>query len=486
MSDELTVSVGGGTRVAVDELFAEAAALGALEGACLDWADRAEAIRNGLQCSGVADAPGAAASWGRARGLSQAGSIFSQAARETGAMRESLVVSAERYGQAERTVTAMWEAGVRYAGANAGLFALVALPFLIGPGLAAGRALAQAAANGAWSPKATARTLLSDPRFVRLVRAAGGSVDELLLGLRGVPAPIAMLIGAGLGAPENASLLLGAAGGLGFFGSRVLVDRAVTVGRAPVPGGDRVPPPASVGDLARRVPSPDAGGAQVRVERYGSQAASRWVVYIGGTMDFLPVAGDEPFDLTSDLHAVADGSRLDGFRVSGAEAGAAERAVRQALAEAGARPGDPILPVGHSAGGMITAALARDPELDVVAAVNLGGPVANMDLGDVRVLSIEHVDDLVPALGGPPHPSPGLTTVTREALPGAATGEDLLPAHALSRYRETAELVDRSKAPELAGFGDLIRDFAGEDPGTRSDWRATRVSPGVSSGEGAR
>lgn len=471
---DLTVSVGGGSRVALDELFAEAAALGALEGACIDWGERARGIARGLELSGVADAVGAAGTSSPRFGLLHARSLLDAAVQEARRLRSALVESAERYGRMERTVTAMWEAGTRYAAAHAGFLGMLALPFLVVPGVAIGAVLARAAASGAWSPEATARKLISDPAFVRLVRSAGGAADELLLGLRGVPPPIAMLLGAGLGAPENASLLLGAAGGLGLFGSRVLVDGPVVVRRAHVDGSvARVAPPASTAAAAARIPTSGQGGPQIRVERYGSAAAPRWLVYIGGTLASSAVAGAEPFDLTSDVHALAEGSAIDGFRVSGAESGAADRAVRQALAAAGARPGDPILPVGYSAGGIVAAGLVHDPDLTVVGAVNFGGPIASFDLGDVPVLSLEHDDDLVPALGGPAHPSPGLVTVRREAgVP--AGGAELLPAHELERYRDTAELVDRSAAPELTRFVDLIREFAGEAPGDRTDWRATR------------
>lgn len=477
MGGELTISVGGGSRVAVDELFAEAAALGALEGAAADWAERAWALRRDLVQSGVADAPGGRAS-GAEFSLAHARSLLDGVVHEAQHLRSALITSAERYGETERAVAGMWDLGVRFLAANAGLLALVAGPLLLGPGLHAAAFLQRAAASGAWNPKATGRKLLSDPAFIRVVRSAGGAVDELALGLSGVPAPLALLLGSGMRSPENATLLLGAAGGLGLLGSRVLVDGPVSVRRDAAVGVADVRPPASLGEVARRVPTPTAAGQpQIRIERYGPDSAPRWVVYVSGTLAPTAVAGEEPLDLTSDVHALADGSRLDGSRLSGAASGAADRAVRQALAEAGARPGDPILPVGYSAGGIVAASLVRDPDFNVVGAVNLGGPVSGTSLGDVPVLSIEHDDDLVPALGGVGHPSPGLVTVRREALAGGAdAGADWLPAHDIARYRATAELADRSQAPELAAFGELIRNVTGAAPGERSDWIATRVS----------
>lgn len=476
MSGELTVSVGGGSRVAVDELFAEAAVLGALELAADEWSERARRIRTDLVQSGVVDAPGGGSS-DAAFSLAHARSLLAGVAREATQLRSSLIASAERYGETERAVTAMWDLGVRALAANAGLLALLAGPLLLAPGLQAGMFLQRAAAAGAWNPKATGRKLLSDPAFIRIVRAAGGAVDEFALGLSGVPAPLALLFGAGLRAPENATLLLGAAGGLGLLGSSALVDGPVSVRRDAAVGAAGVRAPTSVSEVTRRIPAPAAGGPQIRVERYGPGAAPRWVVYVSGTLAPTPVAGTEPLDLTSDVHALAEGSRLEGLRSSGADSGAADRAVRRALAEAGARPGDPVLPVGYSAGGIVAANLARDPAMNVVGAVNLGGPVSSMAFGDLPVLSIEHDDDLVPALGGMGHPSPGLVTVRRAAMAGdPSAGAEWLPAHELVRYRTTAELADRAKTPEVQAFGALIREFTGDADGVRSDWVAARVS----------
>ena len=68
----------------------------------------------------------------------------------------------------------------------------------------------------------------------------------------------------------------------------------------------------------------------MRIERYGDAEHPRWVVYIGGTVDWSPTASTEPWDMTSNVAAVAD-----------QEAGS-YRAVLQALQAAGVharRPG---------------------------------------------------------------------------------------------------------------------------------------------------
>jgi hypothetical protein len=466
LGDELTISIGGGARVATDELFGRAAALGAMHEACGAWSERARYLHDRLIDGGLDDAPRAGGD-GAAFPLMRASVLLRDAAVEADRLRVALVQSAEQYGYAERAVTALWDFGVRSAASVAGM----TLPLWVIPGTWLALGLRGAAAQGWWSPERTAGLLLSDPTVIRLVRSAGGALDEAVLGRLGVPPALATLFGHGVGVPENAALLLGAAAGFGLFGSRAFTEAPVTVRRS----GAAVPvrAPAGIADLAKRVPSGSAGAPQIRVERYGRTASPRWIVYVTGTIASSPVAGAEPWDVTSDVHGLADDSRFSPAAARG-HSGGADRAVRQALAEAGAKPDDPVLAVGHSLGGIVAAELASDPGRNVVGAVNLGGPIASADLGDVPVLSLEHDDDVIPALAGPGHPSPGLVTVRREALSGNETG--LMPAHALSRYRETAVLVDAAETPEVVAFGDLVRDFTAGDAGERTEWRADRVS----------
>ena len=188
--------------------------------------------------------------------------------------------------------------------------------------------------------------MLSDPDFVRLVRATVDHVDETVAAAAHVP--LAGLLGLPVRAPESASVVLGLAGALGALGvagGRVLVDGPVRVtrldratlpardvgtadarrrvrlprriGGAVPPGhpaeaaarlGDVVEPPAGIGDLADRVPRGDTE-AQVRIERYGTADDPRWIVYVGGTVDFGLTAGEQPADMTSNLHGIADDSR---------------------------------------------------------------------------------------------------------------------------------------------------------------------------------
>ncbi|WP_159606102.1 hypothetical protein [Agromyces humi] len=496
----------------MDELFVHAAKLAATAAIVAEWLDRLERISRGLETIDLDGLSGFGAAGSPLPSLAFARQCLGHAERLARSLPSSLLDAAERYGDAERRVEALWQFGAFIAAPWIGAFApvIVANGVLAAGGYAVGSRVGRAfgmTQTPLESLMAEHRGLLSDPDFVRLVRLAADHADEIVMGPASALAPLGALIGA----PESASVLLGAAGLFGPTGSRVLVDGPVTVSRvvrveqavadreclpgtrtrpAPrAPGGhpaeasahlgDVVAPPEGVGDLADRVPRPEEGGAQIRVERYGSADDPRWIVYVGGTVDPGLTAGDEPADMTSNLHGIADDTALDALRLAGADSGALERAVRAALDQAGVAPGDRLLAVGYSGGGVIAARLAGNADLDVVGAVNLGGPVASAPLRDgVGLLSIEHEEDLVPASGGAGQVSPERITVSRSVIEPEREYAGLLPAHELARYRATAAMVDESEEERLVAFRSLVGEITGGTPGLRSDWLATRdLSP---------
>ena len=502
----LVVTGGGTVAVAVDELFVAAAALGAVAPVLEEWLTRAGVLRRGLDLLDVDD-PIAALDAASPAWQAGVGCLRLEQSRDLAlAMRSSLLEAAERYGVTERLVDGLWQLGAAVAAPWLGLHAPV---LVLGALLAAG---GQWAGSAIWRALGWGRTplaawldehrdLVSDPGFVRVVRLTADHADEAFSAALHLPVPSGL--GAAIRAPESASMVLAAAGLLGGTGSRMLLDGPVRVTRvrpaadasdsvragadaepaghpaeAAARHGDVVTPPTGVGDLADRVPTGD-DAPQIRIERYGTAADPRWIVYVGGTADFGLVADAEPADMTSNTHGVADDTRLDRLRFTGADSAAGERAVRAALDEAGARPGEPLLAVGYSGGGIIAAKLAADPELGAVGALNLGGPVASAPIREgVALLSLEHEEDLVPASGGAGHPSPDRVTVTRSVLDRDREYAAAVPAHELGRYRQTAALVDDSDEERLVGFRALVGEVTGGGAGLRSDWVATReVSP---------
>jgi hypothetical protein len=483
----LVVSGGGSSAVEVDELFVHAAKLAATAAIVADWMERLDRIVRGLETIELDGMSGFGATGSPLASLGFARQCLEHTERLARSLPSLLLDAAERYGDSERRVEALWQFGAFIAAPWLGAFA----PVLVANGLfaAGGFAVASGAARAfgmertpleSWM--AEHRELLSDPAFVRLVRLAADHADEVAVGAAHAPAELGALVRA----PESASVLLGAAGLIGLTGSRVLVDGPVTVTRAArvdATGhlGDAVAPPDGIGDLADRVPASEDGVPQIRVERYGTAADPRWIVYVGGTVDVGLTAGEQTADMTSNLHGIADDTPLDALRLAGADSGGGERAVRAALEEAGVATGDRLLAVGYSGGGVIAAKLAGDADLNVVGAVNLGGPVASAPTREgIGLLSIEHEEDLIPATGGAGHPSPERVTVTRSVIDPEREYAGMLPAHELARYRATAALVDDSEEERLVAFRAIVGEITGGRPGLRSDWLASRdLSPGT-------
>lgn len=479
MSDDLTVTSGGGTSVAVDDLFVEAVRLGTVSAVADDWSTRAGVVRRGLRLLDLDAEPGAWGSVDPDHHLMMASYRLDETAQQSEQLRRALLETARRYGETEARVAFFWDLGFRLGAATVAPFvAALAVP------------IAMHAAAGWWAssalgahPERMLRQVLSDPSTLPVVRAAGGAVDEFLLGMLGMPPPLAALLGDQLRAPENASVLLLAAASAGLLGAGVLTERAVTVrpvgaSAADPLGARRTPPPAGLGEVARRIPDSDEGAPQIIVEQYGAGDAARYVVYVGGTVTFDPQAGRQAMDLTNAVAGVEEASDLPVDALLPEASAAGERAVLAALEGAGARADSPVFVVGHSAGGTIAAALTARSDMNVVAGASFGGPVRAFDTGTTPFLSVEHQNDLVPMLGGAQtSESPGRLTVARPVDLADSDDSAPVPAHALDRYRETAAVMDGSDVPEIVAFEYLLDDFTGGEPAVRTAWLAERVAP---------
>ena len=468
-SAALIVSGGGSTMVATDALLAEAATLRGLQAAAEAWQDRLERIR--LLDSEPLPAP----QWSDGdAGLSAFGAqtaIHGVGVRSR-TLADALVSAAEGYGRAERSaeflagVSGVWLGHA--LGRLAPFLALAAIPALTGgtiawllAGLTASRG-PQGAAEPAGGWFAGSPRVLTNPLLPAAVRVLASSVDDLAAGLTAVPFPVSFALGdqgAGLlGVTTSAAGVLAVARPFGL-----LRETSVTVARAgrPVAAG----PPTGFGDLAARIPAAVRGGPQVRVERYGSAQAGAWVVYIGGTAEWSPGVTGEPWDLSSNVAAVA-------------EAGAGSyRAVVAAMREAGVQPADPVLQVGHSQGGLIASQVAASGEFNTVLIATFGAPNGQVEVpAGLAAVAVEHADDIVPALGGIGARAEDRLVVRREVFATEPVPVDrALPAHALTAYRETARLMDASPEPRLREFRSALGTVLGGEPGTVSRWRGVRA-----------
>lgn len=206
-------------------------------------------------------------------------------------------------------------------------------------------------------------------------------------------------------------------------------------------------PATTVADRAARIPNAVAGDVpQVRIETYSAPGLpDRFEVYIGGTVDFSPLAKQEPFDLTSNMAMEA-----------GLPSGAAD-GVRQAMALAGIDGQSEVVLVGHSQGGLVASALAASGDYRVDALVTFGAPAAQIHIpASVPTLVVENIDDVVPALGGIQSNDHALV-VRAQAYPEGIPPGLALPAHRIEAYGATAEAIDqRAQSSQLVAFRERL------------------------------
>lgn len=120
-----------------------------------------------------------------------------------------------------------------------------------------------------------------------------------------------------------------------------------------------------------------------------------FTIYLPGTANWSPITGDSPFDLTSDLTAMA-----------GPGVSAPERAALQVLTSAdfGRQSGDRLTIVGYSEGGLAGANLISSGAVtalggSVAGLVSVASPMSAVRLpSETKVLALEHSNDPVPQL----------------------------------------------------------------------------------------
>lgn len=168
-----------------------------------------------------------------------------------------------------------------------------------------------------------------------------------------------------------------------------------------------------------------------------------FIAYVPGTQVWSATAGENPFDATSNVAAMANPNLA-----------ATERGLEQALALAGAGVGARVLLVGHSQGGIVSANLATrsgfhffngpapETKFKVVGLLTAGAPIGHLrNQMNVPTMSLEHSNDLVPKLDGQLNPNRSNWVTATRVIQGA----NPLQAHELKNYVETAKLVDQAQ-----------------------------------------
>lgn|GEM_PF-3325311 len=277
--------------------------------------------------------------------------------------------------------------------------------------------------------------LFGSPLGQQLVRLGVEHVDSFASGLVGLPVP--------LDVPEPALAAGGAAlaTAVGVMpAASFVVSRERTKAVAGAAGAPAVGPPTGVGDLVARIPAARADGPQVSITSYENERGEvLHEVAITGTSS-QAFGGANPFDHAGNLAAF-------GFSQEQSVA-----AVRQAMEDAGIRPGDAVVFAGYSQGSLVAAAIAADGTYDARSIVTIGGPVDPSRVPEgTQLVQLEHDEDPVVGLQGLPDAQPGADRVraTRPVLDGAegraaAEAGGPFAAHDQRLYVETAQLFDRS------------------------------------------
>jgi hypothetical protein len=219
--------------------------------------------------------------------------------------------------------------------------------------------------------------------------------------------------------------------------------------------------------------SPDAEDAPERV----------WLVALPGTQggDYRDEDGwsTNAFDMGGNAEAMA----LDSQHVA--------KGIHEALAAAGAQPGDAVVPMGYSQGGIHAARLAADPRLtgvyDMQGLVTVGSPTGEIALDqDIEALHLEHDQDVVTGLDGRGNPQGvNRTTVTFSGYVVGAEPEQRTTssAHEFGNYRaHVARLEGQAGAagPDAGRLGPAQEHLAWLTTGTAVSRTVTleRTRPG--------
>ncbi len=452
----LIIGGGGSAAVATDTLFRHAQRLDDLADELAGCSRSVAVIDRALSTAllGVTQAPPSAA---RAElAMDDALRAIDDARQASAWLSSALRISADVYGRAEdgagrilQSLAAQVGYALGFVGTTVGL---VMLPYVlggvavVGSGYLLARLLDPAgtdrALEGLGELVDRHRGILSEPAIVELLRLTVMSSDDALAGAMHIPPGLARSLGdegTGLLGTDTVALgLVGAGAAAGMLRESPVSVRAGT----PVP----VSPATGLSDRVARIPE---GDARIRVDRYVMPTGpDRFEVYLAGTTDFDARATDDPFDLTSNVAALA-----------GTDSGS-YRAVEAALADAGADGDSEIVLTGHSQGGLIASQLAASGEYEVKQLYTVGAPAAQIPVPEtVPWVAIEHTDDVVPALGGT-WTSADPVLLRREAFEGRPPDPDhTFPAHRLEEYRATAALADASEEGRLVATRGRMDEF---------------------------
>lgn len=448
MSDELQISGSNASAVATDELFSAAQQLTALIPEVGVLGHYLSILERGTSLGTTA--PHEAWHARRTIALSEARLVDAEA--QARVLRDALNAAADGYGFVDRfigsVVRSLASDVAGLLGALAPLNTLLSLP-LTGAGavVAGGLAMIPGVKDAASRFMRDNNELLTNPLTVTIVREMTMVADDAAMGAAGIPRPVAEVLGdEGLGwaghAPAAAAVM-----GVGSLFGLFRESPVRLVGSQPV----AATPPEGYLERLGRVPDTDeTGGAQVVIDKYEMPGEpDRFEVYIAGTVTFNPIAGDEPFDMTTNMsNAVGPGS-------------GAFDSVAEAMRLAGIDENSPVQFTGYSQGGGTAAQLAASGNYNTVGLATFGGPTGQVAIPEgFTTVIVEHTDDLVPALGGTQQ-NLHAVIVERDVFGGREVPSDYaVPAHHYEYYQETARLMDAAGSRQLSEAITKLNEFS--------------------------
>lgn len=229
--------------------------------------------------------------------------------------------------------------------------------------------------------------------------------------------------------------------------------------------------PRTLEEIVQRIPDSGSPEGQIRIEKYGLEQPV-YYVYLAGTADFGLMTGSEAWDMTSNVEAMA------------AHDAGSVRAAVEAMRGAGISASDQVILVGHSQGGLVAARIAESEQFHVTSMVTVGAPIHKVEIPpSTGVLALEHREDVIPLLSGIAATGTLATTLTvQRSVSGIPSSSgDLLPAHNLARYVETAHEVDRTAESrlrtatrEVTSPGQRAQDGSAQR-GQVTTWKASRI-----------
>lgn len=183
----------------------------------------------------------------------------------------------------------------------------------------------------------------------------------------------------------------------------------------------------------------------------GPDGTEHWVVSLPSTQDWTGGAGALN-DRDSNVALMLDNPAFRGVY---------ERAVLQAMSDAGVPPGGDVVLTGFSQGGIMAANLASDRTFpyNTVGVVTNGSPVDSFDVPPhIPVYAFQHATDVVPTLDGNAFGSTP-DNVHRVVLPGPVSP---LEAHNNSAYTESVRQWEQQYAAVNGSPPPGIDVFTGE------------------------